>query len=137
MRIGVIGSMQFTERMLDLRKQLIDIGHDAYVTSLAEPFIGKTDEEKEVIKLSQKMHRDAMREFWRQMQGGDAVLVANYRKNNIEHYIGANTFLEMGWAHALDQRIYVLNPLPDTSYIRTEIEAMRPIVIHGDLYSIR
>ena len=49
MKIGVIGSMQFTEKMIDLRDQLIAKGYDAFVTSLATPFIGKTDEEKEEI----------------------------------------------------------------------------------------
>lgn len=51
MKIGVIGSMQYTEKMLELRDKLIELGHDAFVTNLHAPFIGKTDEEKEVIKL--------------------------------------------------------------------------------------
>lgn len=54
MRIGVIGSMQYTEKILELRNQLIKMGHDAYVTTLADPSIGKTDDEKEKIKLHQK-----------------------------------------------------------------------------------
>jgi hypothetical protein len=37
MKIGVIGSMQFTEKMIDLKEQLIAKGHDAFVTSLAAP----------------------------------------------------------------------------------------------------
>ncbi len=54
MKIGVIGSMQYTENMLEIRDELIALGHDAYVTDLHEAFIGKTDEEKEVIKIHQK-----------------------------------------------------------------------------------
>ena len=77
MRIGVIGSMHHTEQMLDARDKLQALGHDAYVTNLAEPFIGKNDEEKEHIKLHQKANMEAMREFWRMMEGGDAVLVMN------------------------------------------------------------
>jgi len=44
MRIGVIGSMQYTEEMLDVRDKLIALGHDSLVTDLATPFIGKSDE---------------------------------------------------------------------------------------------
>lgn len=128
--------MQMTEKMIALRDALIDLGHDAYLTTLAEPFIGKTDEEKEIIKLDQKANQDAIREFWNLMQGGDAVLVANYEKNGVHNYIGANTFLEIGFAHVLGQKIFCLNPLPENSYLRTELDAMKLIVLEGDLNRI-
>jgi hypothetical protein len=137
MKIGVVGSMQYTEKMLALRDRLIKLGHDAFVTSLAAPFVGKTDEEKEKIKIEQKTNQDAIREFWRLMQGADAILVANYDKHGVANYIGGNTFLEMGFAHVLNQKIFVLNPLPDMPYYGTEIVAMNPVIIDGDLPSIR
>lgn len=133
MKIGVVGSMQYTERMLELRDKLRALGHDAYVTDLAVPFVGKTDEEKEIIKIEQKNNKDAIREFWRMMQGGDAILVANFDKHGIANYIGGNTFLEMGFAHVLDQKIFLLNPIPEMPHYKTEIVALKPIVINGDL----
>jgi len=133
MRIGVIGSMQYTEKMVDARDKLIKLGHDAFVTDLHEPFIGKTDEEKEKIKLQQKYNKDAIREFWNAMQGADAVLVLNLDKNGVENYIGGNTFLEMGFAHILGQKIFLYNPVPEIPHYKTEIIAMKPIVINGDL----
>lgn len=136
MKIGVVGSMQYTEKMLDLRDQLIELGHDAFVTTLAAPFVGKTDEEKEEIKLRQKNDMDAIREFWKLMQGADAVLVANYDKHGIANYIGGNTFLEIGFAHVLNQKIFMLNPIPDMPYYKTEIVAMKPVIINGDLSQI-
>lgn len=136
MRIGIIGSMQYTEKMMDLRDKLIELGHDAFITDLATPFIGKTDEEKEKIKLEQKNNKDAIREFWNKMQGSDAVLVANYTKNGVENYIGGNTFLEIGFAHVLNQKIFILNPLPSNPYYETEIVAMKPVVINGDLSKV-
>jgi len=137
MRIGVVGSMQYTEKMIGLRDKLIKQGHDAFVTNLATPFIGKTDEEKEAIKLDQKMHSDAIREFWKLMQGADAILVANYDKHGIKNYIGGNTFLEIGFAHVLNQKIFMLNPIPDMPYYKTEIVAINPIVINGDVSLIK
>ncbi len=137
MRIGIIGSMQYTEKMIEARDKLISLGHNAYLTNLASPFIGKTDEEKEKIKIYQKHDLDAIREFWKLMQGGEAVLAVNLKKSGIENYIGGNTFLEIGFAHVLGQKIFLYNPIPDMPYYKTEIEAMKPVVINGDYSRIR
>ena len=137
MKIGVIGSMQYTEKMLELRDQLIKLGYDAYTTNLATPFIGKSDEEKEKIKLEQKYNQDAIREFWQLMQGGDAVLVANYDKNGIKNYIGGNALMEIGFAHVLGQKVFLLNPIPNIVYYKTEIEAVKPIILNGNLERIK
>lgn len=136
MKIGVVGSMQFTERMMEMREKLIALGHDAFLTSLSEPFVGKSDEEKEKIKIEQKMNQDAIREFWNMMQDADAILVLNLDKNGIKNYIGGNTFLEMGFAHVLNQKIFILNPIPEMLYT-TEIEAMKPVVLNGDLSKVK
>ena len=61
--------MHFTEKMLEVRDQLRAMGHDAFATTLAEPFVGLDDEAKQVRKLEDQMERDAIREFWRLMQG--------------------------------------------------------------------
>lgn len=137
MKIGVVGSMQYTEKMIELRDRLIGLGHDAFVTNLAAPFVGKTDEEKEEIKIRQKNDMDAIREFWNLMQGADAILVANFDKHGIKNYIGGNTFLEMGFAHILNQDIFMINPIPEMPYYKTEIIAMKPTVIDGDLTRIK
>ena len=137
MKIGIIGSMQFTEKMIEVRDELAKRGHDAFVTELHKALVGKTDEEKEKIKLHQKYTMDAIRVFWKAMQGADAVLVLNYDKNGIKNYIGGNTLMEIGFAHVLNQKIFLLNPIPEISFYKTEIEAVKPIVIHGDLSLIR
>lgn len=136
MKIGIIGSMQYTEKMLEARDALIALGHDAYVTDLHKAFIGKTDEEKEEIKIHQKNNMDAIREFWNAMQGGDAVLVLNLDKHGIKNYIGGNTLMEIGFAHVLNQKIFLYNPIPDIQFYKSEIEAVQPVIIHGDLSKI-
>jgi len=137
MKIGIIGSMQHTEKMMEIRDKLISLGHEAFLTNLAEPFVGKSDEEKEKIKIYQKQNKDAIREFWRQMQGMDAVLVVNLDKNGIKNYIGGNTLMEIGFAHVLNQKIFLLNPIPDICFYKTEIEAVKPIILNGDLRKIK
>lgn len=122
--------------MLEARDALKVLGHDAYVTDLHVAFIGKTDEEKEEIKIHQKNNMDAIREFWDAMQGGDAVLVLNLDKHGIKNYIGGNTLMEIGFAHVLKQKIFLYNPIPDIQFYKTEIEAVRPVIINGDLTKI-
>lgn len=128
--------MQYTEKMLEARDELIKLGHNAFVTNLATPFIGKSDEEKEVIKIYQKNNNDAIREFWRLMQGADAVLVMNFDKHGVKNYIGGNTLMEIGFAHVLNQKIFLYNPIPDIPYYKSEIEAVKPMIINGDLSKI-
>ncbi len=137
MRIGVAGSMQHTEKMMELCARLEETGHKAFMSKFGPLFVGKTDEEKEKIKLEQKFNHDAIREFWDDMKGADALLVANYDKHDIKNYIGGNAFLEMGFAHVLSQKIFLLNPIPKIPYYETEIVAMRPIVINGDLRKVK
>lgn len=137
MRIGVAGSMQYTEKMMELCEQLENMGHTAFMSKFGPKFVGKTDEEKEKIKLEQKYNHDAIREFWKAMEGADALLVANFDKHSVKNYIGGNAFLEMGFAHILNQKIYLMNPIPKMPYYETEIVAMRPVVINGDLRKIK
>jgi hypothetical protein len=136
MRIGIIGSMQFTDKMLEVRDKLQKLGHDAFLTDLHKTMIGKNEEEIEKIKLHQKYNKDAIRNFWRAMQGADAVLVLNFDKNEIKNYIGGNTLMEIGFAHVLNQKIFLWNPIPEMPSCKTEIEAVRPVIIDGDLSKI-
>lgn len=129
--------MQYTEKMVEVRDQLIGLGHDAFMTKLHEPFIGKSDAEKEDIKIHQKTHMDAIREFWLAMQGADAVLVINLDKHGVKNYIGGNTLMEIGFAHVLNQKIFLYNPIPEIPYYKSEIEAVNPVIINGDLSKIR
>lgn len=137
MKIGIIGSLRFVEKMLEARDALRALGHDAFTNGLTGPLIGKSDEEKDRINVEQKQNEDAIREFWRTMQGADAILVLNYEKHGIPDYIGGNTLMEMGFAHVLNQKIFLLNPIPDIRFYKTEIEAMKPVVINGDYSLIR
>lgn len=125
--------MQFVDKMIEVRNKLKALGHNAFLTDLHKTMIGKTDGEIEKIKLYQKYNLDAIRVFWKAMQGADAVLVLNFDKNGIKNYIGGNTLMEIGFAHVLNQKIFLWNPIPEMPYCKTEIEAMKPVIINGDL----
>ena len=132
----MVGSMQHTEKMLDLKDKLEKLGHQVFVSKFAQSMVGKSDGEKEKMKLHQKYNLDAIREFWKLMQGADAILVANFDKNGIKNYIGGNTLMEIGFAYVLNQKIFLLNPIPNIPYYKTEIEAMKPVILNGNLEKI-
>lgn len=137
MKVGVAGSMQFTEEMIHVCAELEKLGHTTFMSKFKDNYIGKTDEEKEAQKLKDKYTNDAIREFWKPMQGPDALVVVNLDKHGIKNYVGGNAFLEMGFAYVLGQKIYLLNPIPDMPYYGTEIIAMQQIVINGDLGKVK
>lgn len=136
MRIGVIGSMQYAEEMLKVCKELNLLGHNARTSKFAKSFIDKSDTDKETIKLKQKYEQDAIREDCKWIAEMDAILVLNKDKHGIKNYIGGNAFLEMGYVHILGKPMYLMNPIPDMPYYGTEIIAMNPVIINGDLKKI-
>jgi nucleoside 2-deoxyribosyltransferase len=69
------------------------------------------------------------------IQKSDCVLVVNEPLKGIAGYIGANTFLEMGFAYALGKTIYTLNELPEQPN-SLEIKGLLSTVISGDLLKI-
>jgi hypothetical protein len=92
MKICVAGSMQFSERMLEVAKQLKELGHDVFVSGFANSYVGKTSDEIEKLNLNDKYTKDAIREFWKPLQSAEALLVLNFDKNGIKNYIGGNRF---------------------------------------------
>jgi len=40
--------------------------------------------------------------------------------------------MEIGFAHVLEKKIFLMNPIPDIEYYRSEIEAVRPVIIEQD-----
>jgi len=66
----------------------------------------------------------------------DAVIVANCDKGNIKNYIGGNSFLEAGFAHILNKKLYFLNNIPEMIY-SDELRALQPVILNGDLSLIK
>ncbi|MDO8451450.1 MAG: hypothetical protein Q7S76_01115 [bacterium] len=136
MIITICGSMQFHDEMLSYKETLEASGYTVYIPSGAYDITKneaykETDEEKVLVKVE----HDVIREHFGYIQKSDAILILNFEKNGIPNYIGGNTFLEMGLAFWLGKKVFVLYPIPSMDY-RTEMHAMQPIVIDGDLGKI-
>lgn len=136
MKIAICGSMVFTEKMLEAQKRLEKLGHQAFVSAFAPAYAGKSAREKEELTIRDKNEKDAIREFYRVIKKSDAILVLNYTRRGVKHYIGGNTLLEIGFAYILKKKIFLLNPIPDIPYYKSEIEAAKPTILQGRLSKI-
>ncbi|HBH46700.1 MAG: hypothetical protein A2445_00420 [Candidatus Jacksonbacteria bacterium RIFOXYC2_FULL_44_29] len=137
MKIAICASMVFTEKMLEIKKELEKLGHSAVVSSFAPAYIDKSTKEKEKLTVYHKNEKDAIREFYKEIKKSDAILVLNYDRRGIKNYIGGNTLMEIGFAHILYKKIFLLNPIPKIEYYKSEIEAVKPVIINSDLSKIK
>ena len=131
MRIAIVASMKFSKEMMESSKYIKKKGHTTILPVGVEKHINKTSLKKEEDSNT-KIKGDLIRGYYKKIEDSDALLVLNYDKNNIPNHIGGNTFIEMAFAYVLNKPIYLLNPIPELSYT-SEIEAMEPIVLNGDL----
>ena len=142
MKIAICGSLNFTHEIKKVADDLKDLGFDVIIPISSEKILKKEfsleeiKKEKENGKFSERAIKfDSIRAYWKIIENSDAVLVVNIEKNNIKNYIGGNSFLEMGFAHVLNKKIFLFNDIPEMIYI-DEIKAMQPVVLKGDLGKI-
>ncbi len=99
MKIALCTSMIFTEKMIQMKMELENLGHLVFISSFSSKYIGKTIKEKERLTVFHKNEKDAIREFWKKIKISDAILVLNFKRHRIDNYIGGNTLMEIGFAH--------------------------------------
>lgn len=75
---------------------------------------------------------DTFRDYYKEIEASDAILVVNEAQKGVPGYIGANTLIEMAFSYVLGKPIYLLNGVPEGESAE-EIRAMEPIVLEGDL----
>ena len=137
MKIIICGSITAAEEILDIQTKLKAAGHEVEIPHGVKnkEYWGRTE-----IAISEKagdkVKNDVIRAYYEKIKNYDAVLVVNVDKRGIKNYIGGNTFLEMGFAHVLNKKLYCLNPLPDLPYT-AELEAIQPIILNGDLSKLK
>lgn len=137
MRIAICGSMTFAREMQDVKRLLESRGHQCVVPEGIERYAGgKIQAVGGSEGASRKVAHDLIRRYYREIVNADAILVCNYSKGGVAHYIGGNAFLEVGFAHVLGKKIFLLHPLPAQELIREELEAMQPQVLHGNLSAL-
>jgi len=146
MKVTICGSIAFFKEMQEMKSKLEGLGHDVRMPpSELKDDSGKDIPITEYYKLRKattnneswiwNRKEEAMRMHFDKVMWSDVILVLNYDKNNVKDYIGGNTFLEMGLAMHLKKKIYLLNPIPETS-CKEEILGMKPVIINNNLSEI-
>lgn len=139
MKIMVIGSMTFAKEMIEAKRELEDLGHTVDVPSDIEAHLENPkliDDLESDLKHSKE--KNVLKECFDLLAANDAVLILNYRKNNVDGYIGTSVLMEIGLAYYLGKKIFILNPIPSSQNARWahEVAIMQPTVLHGDLTKI-
>ena len=135
MRIFIISSKVFYDRIPEIKKKLEETGHiitlpncfDDPGTEARMRGLGRSEHanfKSEMIKKSEK-----------EIEDQDAVLVLNFEKNGIQNYIGGATFLEMYDAFRLNKKIFLWNEIPE-GILKDEIIGFKPVIINSDITKI-
>lgn len=128
--------MSFAKEMMRVAKELEIRGHRVFFPPLAPEFAdGRRQKDHAEKDVSAKRDVDALKLFFDEIKKGDAILVLNYKKKGIDHFIGGNSLIEMAFAHVLGKKIFLLNPIPKMDYT-SEIVFMKPIGLNGNLEKI-
>jgi len=148
MIITICSSVDFTPKIIEVKKELEDMGHKINILYFTQMIINrelfyedylKIKEKGEDILLRNKQPVDMIKRYWNFIKDSDAILVLNLEKKGIKSYIGGNTLIEMGFAYCHNKKIYLFNSIPERSekmYYVDEIIDMKPIVINSDLTKI-
>ena len=124
MKIVICGSMRFYENFEKIKKELEYFGHKVFI-----PF------PDEKYSLESNIKRKAMEDFNNNLKKSDAILIANYDKNEKICHIGVNSIMEIGMAFNQNKKIFVLNKIPKEC--KDELEAINVNVLNGDLNKIK
>lgn len=137
MKIVICGSMTFAKKMVETEKELLERGHSVILPKFTKEYAELDSiEDKHTESAKNKIEHNLIRNYFNEIKNCDAILILNEKRNDISNYIGGNSFLEMGFAHILNKRIFLMNSIPEMIY-SDEIKAMQPVVINSDLGKIQ
>jgi len=136
MKIVICGSMKLSKRMIEVRDELVKFGHEIILPRHTKEYAEmNTADHIHNESVKNKVNNDLIRDYYNEIAQNDAILVVNDDLNEVAGYIGGNSFLEMGFAHVLNKKIYLLNNIPECSY-KDELVAMQLVILNGDFSKI-
>jgi hypothetical protein len=142
MKIVICSSVAFAEDVLKIKDNLSLKGITVVIPWGIEDYLSGEMKTRAsgwgtIEGAKRKIEHNLIKGYFDEISGSDAILVINKDKTGIKNYIGGNSFMEMGFAHVLNKKIYLLNPIPEELKVfYQEVVAMQPIVINGDLDKI-
>jgi len=132
MKLMICGSMFFSKEMLQVKKELEKLGHEAMVPSdvnecLINPELN--------MDLDYCIKNNIDKKDFNQVAKSDGIVVLNYDRNNIKGYVGGATLMEIGLARHLNKKIFLLFNPPKEKDLRyaLEIKVTKPTILNGNL----
>lgn len=136
MKIVICGSMKVSVKMLEVGDELQKFGHKIILPRHTREYAEmKTSDHIHNESVKNKINNDLIRNYYEKIKTSDAILVVNCDLNGVAGYVGGNSFLEVGFAHVLNKKIFLLNNIPVCSFT-DELIAMQPIILDGELTKI-
>jgi nucleoside 2-deoxyribosyltransferase len=128
--------MSAHKKMSETKNTLTQMGHIVEMPNL-DNIDKQVDKDGNSLETAQiKIENDLIRGYFKKIQESDVVLVVNEDKKKTKGYIGANSFLELGFGYVLGKKIFLLNNYTKKLSCSDEITAMEPIILNGDLDKI-
>jgi len=145
MKITICSSVEFAHEIKEVADKLTNFGHTVHIPTGAKMILSreldlekfKNDKEKYGDASLRRAIGSPIKRYFNKIKESDAILVLNLEKKGIPNYIGPNVFLEIGFAHVLDKKIFLYNDIPKNVNFQDEIQEINPSVINGDLFLIR
>lgn len=143
MKITICASLDFTNEINSYAHQLRKQGHEVFLPETAEHILEgrislkqiKSEKESgEIVKRA--IQHSVIKKHFEKIKEAAAIFVINLEKKGIKNYVGGNVFLEMGFAHVLNKKLFLLHDIPDMPY-KSEIRTFQPVILHGDITKIK
>lgn len=139
MKIMIVGSMAFSSEMLATKSKLEESGHSVLIPHDTEKIVNDPTLVHDLdADLKHCQETNMIKKCFDLVAESDAILVLNHKKNNIPGYIGTSALMEIGLAHFLNKKIFLLNEIPSYHEVRWahEVHMINPMVINGELGKI-
>lgn len=136
MKIFIISSVSFYDKIPPIKEYLENKGFELIMPNTYD----NPNLEKETWKKGFEAHAKLEKELFKlseeKIKSVDAVLCVNFKKHNIENYIGGATFIEIYEAFKNNKKIYLYHDIPK-GMLYDEIAGFDPIIINENLDLIK
>lgn len=138
--IVICASASLYKQIIPLEEKLNQIGY-----KVAIPFTAKRMKKANDFTLNKSWYKNPkdyprkrylMNRHFKEIEKGDAVLIANFDKGEMKKYIGGNVLMEITIAYYLKKKIILLYDIDQKSAILEEIYGVDPLILNGDLNKI-
>lgn len=138
MKIMLAGSFAFAKEIIEIKKQLEEMGHTVLTTGDLELIASRPHIKMSFAEeLKNCIEHDSLQDGFNQVAESDVVLVCNYAKNNIQGYLGTSVLMELAIAYHFKKKVFLLYDYDKSQNYGLEITIINPVIINNDLSKIQ